>query len=135
MIFIDASALIAIIAGENDADILADRIDADRIRLVSAMTAWETVSGLCRTHAYSMTAAQYILKRYAVTGGFDYVQIGEREYGLATQAYADYGNGRHPAALNMGNCFAYACAKSNRAALLFKGHHFTKTDINAALLS
>jgi ribonuclease VapC len=135
MIFVDASALIAIIAGENDADILTDRIEADRIRLISAMSAWETVSGLCRTHAYSMTTAQDILKRYAATGGFDYVQIGEREYGLATQAYADYGNGRHPAALNMGNCFAYACAKSNRAALLFTGDHFTKTDITAALLS
>jgi ribonuclease VapC len=35
----------------------------------------------------------------------------------------------------MGNCFAYACAKSNRAALLFTGDHFTKTDITAALLS
>jgi ribonuclease VapC len=135
MIFIDSSALIAIIAGENDADILADRIEADRVRLISAMSAWETVSGLCRTHAYSMTAAHDILKIDAATGGFDYVQIGEREYGLATQAYAEYGNGRHPANLNMGNCFAYACAKSNRASLLFKGDRFTKTDITAALLT
>ena len=32
----------------------------------------------------------------------------------------------------MGDCFAYACAKANRAALLFKGNDFTKTDIRAA---
>jgi ribonuclease VapC len=133
MIFVDASALIAIILGENDADILANRLEADRIRLVSAMSAWETVFGLCRTHAYSIPAAQDIMKRFLTTGNFHYVQIGEREYGLATQAYADYGKGRHPAALNVGDCYAYACAKSNRAALLFTGDHFTKTDIAAAL--
>ena len=42
------------------------------------------------------------------------------------------GKGRHPAALNMGDCYAYACAKANRAALLFKGEDFTKTDITQA---
>ena len=47
-------------------------------------------------------------------------------------AYAEFGKGRHPAALNMSDCFAYACAKANRAALLFNGNDFTKTDIRAA---
>jgi ribonuclease VapC len=61
-----------------------------------------------------------------------FVSIGEREFDLATQAYADFGKGRHPAALNMGDCFAYACAKANRATLLFKGDDFTKTDIARA---
>lgn len=60
------------------------------------------------------------------------VSIGQRELELATQAYADFGKGRHPAALNVGNCFAYACAKANRAKLLFKGEDFAKTDIVAA---
>jgi ribonuclease VapC len=55
--------------------------------------------------------------------------IGEREYELAAEADADFGKGRHPAALNMGDCFAYACAKANDAALMFKGEDFSKTDI------
>jgi ribonuclease VapC len=49
MIFIDASALIAIITGEPDADLLADRLEADRPRLCSALSAWETVAGSCRS--------------------------------------------------------------------------------------
>ena len=57
--------------------------------------------------------------------------IGEQELEIATDAYAQYGKGRHPAALNMGDCFAYACAKANRASLLFKGDDFAKTDIAA----
>jgi antitoxin VapB len=59
-----------------------------------------------------------------------FVTIGERELNLATQAYAEFGKGRHPVALNMGDCFAYACAKANQAKLLFKGEDFTKTDIS-----
>jgi ribonuclease VapC len=133
VIFVDASALISIIAGEDDADMLADRLEQERVRLISAMSAWETVTGLCRSHTYSVPGAHEALKRYIAAGGLEYVGIGEREFGIATQAYAEFGKGRHPAALNMGNCFAYACAKANRAALLFKGADFTKTDIRAAL--
>ena len=47
-------------------------------------------------------------------------------------AYARFGKGRHPAKLNMGDCYAYACAKANRASLLFTGQDFTKTDIAVA---
>jgi ribonuclease VapC len=133
MIFIDASALIAIIAGEDDANLLADRLEQDRQRLVSAMSIWETIAGLCRGHIFSIPAAQNEVKRYIAVGDLDYVSIGARESALAVQAYADYGKGRHPAALNMGDCFAYACAKANRAALLFKGADFSKTDIQSAL--
>lgn len=41
----------------------------------------------------------------------------------------DYGKGRHPAALNMGDCFAYACAQAHRARLLYKGEDFARTDL------
>jgi ribonuclease VapC len=37
--------------------------------------------------------------------------------------------GRHPAGLNYGDCFAYALAKSRRARLLFTGNDFARTDI------
>jgi ribonuclease VapC len=51
-------------------------------------------------------------------------------------AFEKYGKGRgHPAQLNMGDCFAYAVAKSRRMPLLFKGNDFTKTDIRIAARS
>ncbi len=58
--------------------------------------------------------------------------IGEPEAVRAFAAFVRFGKGRHPAALNMGDCFAYACAKANNAKLLFKGDDFSKTDIAAA---
>lgn len=53
---------------------------------------------------------------------------------MAVDAYAQFGKGRHSAKLNMGDCYSYACAKVNKAKLLFKGDDFTKTDIQSALV-
>jgi ribonuclease VapC len=47
----------------------------------------------------------------------------------AIRAYAQYGKGRHPAQLNMGDCLAYACAKNYGVPLLYKGNDFTQTDL------
>lgn len=129
MIFADASALIAIIAGEPEADALSNRIEAALPRLCSAMSAWETVAGLCRSYTFSVPTARAHLRRFLNVGGFQFVGIAEPEFELAAEAYAQFGKGRHPAALNMGDCFAYACAKSNRAKLLYKGEDFAKTDL------
>ena len=41
-----------------------------------------------------------------------------------------FGKGRHPARLNLGDCFAYACARAYRAPLLYKGGDFVETDVN-----
>lgn len=49
------------------------------------------------------------------------------------KAYADWGKGRHPASLNLGDCFAYALAKEKNIPLLFVGNDFSKTDVNSAL--
>jgi ribonuclease VapC len=132
MIFVDASALIAIITGESDADRLADRLEADRPRLCSALSARETVAGLCRSYKFSVPAARTHVRRFFETGAFEFVGIGEREFEIAADAYAQFGKGRHPAALNMGDCYAYACTRANRAKLLFTGDDFGRTDIDVA---
>lgn len=129
MIFVDASALIAIIAGEPDAGELADRMEAERQRLCSALSVWETVAGLCHGYTFSVPAARAQARLFLETGSFRFVSVGEREFEIAADAYAQYGKGRHPAALNMGDCYAYACAKANRAKLLFKGNNFKMTDL------
>ncbi len=132
MVFTDASALIAIIAGEADAGDLADLLEADRERACSAVSVWETVAGLCRSYMYSVPAARTHVGRFLEVGKLRFVGIGDREFEVAAEAYAQYGKGRHPAGLNMGDCFAYACARTNRAKLLFKGEDFTKTDVEFA---
>ena len=131
MIFVDASAMISLMTGEDDADDLADRLGAEESRLCSAVSVWETIAGLCRTYMFSVPSARATVQSFIELNDLKFVGIGEREFDLATEAYAEFGKGRHPAALNMGDCFAYACAKANRAKLLFKGEDFTKTDIAA----
>ena len=64
------------------------------------------------------------------------VPIEREDAQIALAAHALYGKGRgHPAQLNMGDCFAYAMAKSRGAALLFKGDDFVHTDIRSAAAS
>ena len=53
---------------------------------------------------------------------------------VARQAFLRYGKGRHKAALNFGDCIAYATAKLEGMPLLFKGDDFALTDVEAALI-
>lgn len=48
---------------------------------------------------------------------------------IAIAAFERCGKGRHQAALNMGDCFAYACARSMNVPLLCKGNDFPRTDV------
>ena len=52
---------------------------------------------------------------------------------IARAAYRDFREGSgHPAGLNVGDCFAYALAKSTREPLLFKRDDFSHTDVAIA---
>ncbi len=123
--------MISMMTGESDANELADQMEAEQSRLCSAISLWETIAGLCRSYTFSVPSARRVVQSFIALNEINFVTVGEREFELASQAYAEFGKGRHPAALNLGDCFAYACAKSNRAKLLFKGDDFTKTDISA----
>jgi ribonuclease VapC len=128
-LFVDASALVALIAPENDASQVARTLDQSEERLWSAMSKWEAVTALCRSHGYEWTIAQRAIDDLTTLKAFRMVEIGAEEAALALQASRHYGKGNHPARLNMGDCFAYACAKTNNARLLYKGDDFSKTDL------
>ena len=128
-LFIDASALVAMIAPESDAARIAQRLNDDEDRVWSPLSRWETEIALCRSYSYDPAAARAAVGAFAETISLRLVPIGEREAELASEAYARYGKGRHRAQLNMGDCFAYACAKANGASLLYKGQDFAETDL------
>lgn len=132
MVFIDASAMISMMAGESDADELADRLEMGSPGLYSPISVWETIAGLSRSYMFSVPSARNAVQDFLDANDLELVSVGQRELDFALQAYAEFGKGRHPAALNLGDCFAYACAKANRATLLFKGDDFAKTDIARA---
>ena len=71
------------------------------------------------------------LDAFIERAGIGIEPVTEEQVRIARQAYLDFGRGNHPAALNFGDCFAYALAKATGEALLFKGEDFTRTDIRA----
>jgi ribonuclease VapC len=64
--------------------------------------------------------------------GIEVLPFSEPHADLATDAFLDYGKGRHPARLNYGDCMTYATARSADRPLLYTGDDFAQTDIQAA---
>ena len=132
--FVDASAIVAILTREPGADALADALEQARQPITSAIAVFEAVLGICREHHASVAEAQEDVRDFLAAAGVRTVSITGREAETALEAFARYGKGRgHPAQLNMGDCFAYAAAKNYHAALLFKGEDFSKTDARLAI--
>ena len=123
---LDSSALIAVLFAEPGYLALVDRIlEADHVR-VGAPTLVETslvVEGRRRTPAAG--DVEGLVKELAIT----VVPFGEGEWQIAIEAFRRFGRGRHAAALNFGDCLAYASAAAAGDTLLFVGDDFTRTDI------
>jgi ribonuclease VapC len=131
--FIDASAIVAILTREPGADALVDALDAARERLTSPIALFEAVLGLCRKRRASVDEAQEDVREFLQMTGTRTIPITGKEAETALAAFARYGKGRgHPAKLNLGDCFAYAMAKNHGAALLFTCDDFGRTDIRPA---
>ena len=73
--------------------------------------------------------AQALVDLFVAETDAQIVEITENVGRLAVEAFARFGKGRHRADLNMGDCFAYACAVLNDAALLYKGDDFAHTNL------
>lgn len=127
---IDASAVLAILLAEADAERYAEAIHA---------------ADACRMSAANFLEAAIIIdNRVGTTAGRQLDNLlGRANIGiepvtaaqarLARQAYLEFGKGNHPAALNFGDCFAYALAKAAGEPLLFKGEDFSRTDVHPVL--
>jgi ribonuclease VapC len=128
-IFVDASAIVAIVHGEPEADDFADVIESHVDRYYCAVGAWEAAQAIARLKTVSLQQAADLISSFVLEAGLRLVPIAESERREAIVAATRYGKGRHPARLNMGDCFAYACAKTNGAELLYKGNDFAQTDL------
>jgi len=130
--FVDASAIVAILTREPDADALADRLERARAPVTSPIAVFEAALGVCRKRHSSVEEAQADVLEFLEVAGIRTIPINLKEALHALDAFGRYGKGRgHPAQLNLGDCFAYASAKCYRTSLLFTGGDFLKTDIEA----
>ena len=128
--FVDASALLAILWQEAEADRLADAIEGAPYRCTSPLAIFETVAGMMRQRRIPKAAAEEHLRAVLTAARIEIVPITDEIGRAALDAFDRYGKGRgHPAQLNMGDCFAHACAKTLGLPLLYKGDDFSRTDM------
>jgi ribonuclease VapC len=128
---VDTSALICVLAEEDDSPRfrLAFK-EADAIH-ISMGTVFEAS---CVARNERIVDGTTRLERLLTLLDPEYHAFDERQSMAAREAYSRYGRGsRHPAGLNIGDCFAYALAKTRNLPLLFKGEDFIHTDIVPAL--
>ena len=123
---IDTSALVAIFLAEPERRRFLDLIVEAGTRLISAATAPETGIVL---EARRGEAAGREFDLFVFRANLQVVPVDGEQVEIARSAWRKYGKGRHPAALNLGDCFAYALAKSSGESRLAKGTDFGATDI------
>jgi ribonuclease VapC len=130
--FVDASALTAMLTDERDARSLLVRLQAHPKRTTSPLAVWETVIAVARILGLSVRDAETAVEDYLNLVDIAVIPIAAETRSLAIDAYERFGKSRHPASLNFGDCFAYACARRDRVPLLYKGDDFAQTDIRSA---
>lgn len=125
-IVLDASAVIAMLESEPDAPALREAFVAAGPRWIGAVGVMECAIVLERRRGLLAKAGlDALLVRFNVrTLAFDEAQVP-----VAHRAYQQFGKGRHPAALNLGDCCAYAASKALPLPLLQKGDAFRRTDL------
>lgn len=126
---VDASALTAILLREPDGGELLERLVAATGAATHAISIFETAQAVARVRKSTLAEAEVDVLDFLKEAGVEVVTIGGREAAQAVEAAALYGRGRHPAKLNMGDCFSYACAKLRGMPLLYKGEDFARTDL------
>lgn len=126
---IDSSALLSVVLGEADAESFAARLAEPVRKVISAVTLFEAaVASERRGGLEARDRLDRLIARIEPeTLAFDAAHLG-----WARDAFRRFGKGRHPAALNLGGCIAYATARHAVLPLLAKGEDFKQTDLDLA---
>lgn len=133
MIFVDASALVAIICSEPDAPAMLQALETGGAAITSPIAVFEAVLAVRRVLRGSLDDARQDVLDLIARARIEVVATTPAEGTGALAAFARFGKGQgHPAQLNMGDCFAYAAARQHGAALLCKGADFARTDMRLA---
>lgn len=123
---IDTSAVLAIFLGEPERSQFLNLILQSGTRLISAASVLETGMVL---ESKRGEAAGREFDLFVVRANLEVAIVDPEQIEIARSAWRAYGKGRHPAALNFGDCFTYALAKSVGEPVLAKGRDFALTDI------
>jgi ribonuclease VapC len=131
--FVDTSAVVAILAREPEAGELVSKIERAATACTAGHVLLEASMRLSTMLGVSPLDAEAAIHAMFSEAGIDMVPITREIAHEAVAAFARLGKGRgHDAQLNFGDCFSYACARLHNVPLLFKGRDFVATDIARA---
>ena len=123
---VDSSAIIAILLGEPGHEPLVDILADAGTVAAGGPTLAET--GMVLVGRLGITG-KTLLARFVQETELAVVPVGPEHWTVAVDAFARYGKGRHPAALNFGDCLTYAVAHVAEEPLLCVGDDFPRTDL------
>jgi ribonuclease VapC len=129
VIAVDTSALVAVVLGESD----AERYLAELRRRPASLSAVSLVEAAIVVEARQGADAARDLQLLVDATIDAVVPVDDDHATTAVSAWRRFGRGRHPAGLNLGDCFAYAVARLGGVPLLYKGDDFSATDVAAVL--
>ena len=127
MIAVDSSALVAIVLEAPESQRLMLALAQEDAVLLTTATWLETLMEVTVRASQRIPSLQALMEVVP----HQYVAVDRELTEVAYAAFLKFGKGRHPAALNFGDCFSYALAKSRNLPLLFKGQDFSKSDLLA----
>jgi ribonuclease VapC len=128
--FLDASAIVAIIAREPGYKPLLDRLEQAAEAISSPIAVWEAAIALSRIGGQSPVTEANRVRDLLSQVDATIMPVTEETGHAAVLAFQRYGKGTgHPAQLNLGDCFAYAMARTLDIAFLYKGDDFAQTDL------
>ncbi len=126
---VDTSAILAVLFRESDARRYAAALQSASSRRLSVANGLEaSIVAESRGGTATGDDLDRFIRRFAI----ELVPVTAEQLTAARRAWRRFGKGNHPAALNFGDCFAYALAEVTGEPLLFKGGDFAKTDVEAA---
>ncbi len=129
MIAVDTSALMAIVLDDPEADACITALGSDDDLLISAGTVAEALIVSGRRNVGDELAM-------LIDGlGFEIATVTPASARRIAMANEQWGKGVHPAALNFGDCLAYAVAKEHGCRLLYVGNEFSRTDVEGVIPS
>jgi ribonuclease VapC len=123
---VDTSAAVAVLTGEPvGGEVMAALDGAERL-IMSAAGAVEL--GIVLEARYGPVGAA-VLERFLRAGDIEVVPFDREQADLAIDGWRRFGKGRHPAALNLGDCLVYGLAMSRGAGVVCTGDDFGRTDL------
>jgi ribonuclease VapC len=125
-VIVDSSVVVSILTAEADYERLVDRIGAEEAVGIGGPTLVESGIVLC---AKIGLGGRTLLARFIEESELEVLPFGQEHWQTAVDAFLRFGKGRHPAALNFGDCLAYATARLAEEPLFCLGQDFAKTDL------